>query len=561
MKNIVKLNIVILLITILFISNILPPIRAIAKVDALHLNKSSLSLEVGSSDSLKVTGTGKKVIWSSGNKTVASVSGKGKVKALSVGSTTITASVSGKKLTCKVTVTPLITLSKNNLSLDVGRHYLLSVTGSSKIVKWSSDNTSIAKVTTFGKVIGVSEGTATITANTEAKTLQCKVTVNNISFDKLDTPSPDYIISFPDQNFKDGLLKNNADLNGDGEISYAEACQVSQLFLFANNIQRLNGIEYFTNLTYLDIRNNNIEDISLLRYLYKLKCAGLTNNHLKASPLTEYEEDTMKTAALLRNNGCSVEGLELQIIDYDKSQSDNKPVYKVLFVYVMDIDAKATDVNGLQTNVKISLNDSDIVLFDEYRRMFEMYVEKLSNYAMDMQTSSYTTTKTLTEYGVGYSSIGKEYYIFASNISEIHKLAQNYDTVMVCAMYNNQVYHSATGLGIGGNGYGDAMIYFNRDMNYSEALDNMKENRYDGIYLTSLVHEFIHTVEGYSGYLGNQVWEFHSALGTYYDVTEELKCMSDYLIGTKMPNENRYGIPEEVWASPPSKTIRYKDKY
>jgi len=77
---------------------------AVAQAATIKINKKSLTLEVGQSKTLKITGTKKKGTWSSSKKSVATVSSKGKVTAKSKGTATITATVSGKKYTCKVTV-------------------------------------------------------------------------------------------------------------------------------------------------------------------------------------------------------------------------------------------------------------------------------------------------------------------------------------------------------------------------------------------------------------------------------------------------------------------------
>lgn len=76
-----------------------------SKAAAIKLNKTSLTLTVGSSSTLKVKGVkAKKVKWSSNKKYVATVTAAGKVKAKATGSATITAKVSKKKLRCKVSV-------------------------------------------------------------------------------------------------------------------------------------------------------------------------------------------------------------------------------------------------------------------------------------------------------------------------------------------------------------------------------------------------------------------------------------------------------------------------
>lgn len=77
------------------------------------ISNSSISLKIGKTKKLSIKNTTKKVTWSSSNKKVATVTKNGKVRAVSKGTATITATVSGKKYTCKVTVKALT--AKENL--------------------------------------------------------------------------------------------------------------------------------------------------------------------------------------------------------------------------------------------------------------------------------------------------------------------------------------------------------------------------------------------------------------------------------------------------------------
>ena len=90
------------LLILFLVINVMPVQSAYAAT--VKLNKTSITLNVGSSYTLKVTGTTKTVKWSSSDAKIASVSAKGAVKAIKKGSAKITAAVSGKKYTCKVTV-------------------------------------------------------------------------------------------------------------------------------------------------------------------------------------------------------------------------------------------------------------------------------------------------------------------------------------------------------------------------------------------------------------------------------------------------------------------------
>lgn len=73
---------------------------------SVKISKKKLTLTVGKSHTLKIKGTKNKVKWKSSAKKVATVSKKGKVKAIKAGKATITAKVKSKTFRCKVTVKP-----------------------------------------------------------------------------------------------------------------------------------------------------------------------------------------------------------------------------------------------------------------------------------------------------------------------------------------------------------------------------------------------------------------------------------------------------------------------
>ena len=170
---------------------------ATVSVTGVSLNKSSLSMTVGDTETLTATvtptnATDKSVYWSSSNTSVAAVSTSGVVTAKAAGTTTImvTTNDGGKKATCSVTVQAKeiavtgVSLDKTSLSMTEGEAYTLTATVSpanatNKSVTWTSSSNSVVTVSSTGVVTAKAAGTATITVTTVdgAKTATCAVTV------------------------------------------------------------------------------------------------------------------------------------------------------------------------------------------------------------------------------------------------------------------------------------------------------------------------------------------------------------------------------------------------
>lgn len=167
-------------------------------VTSLKLNKSNTTILVGNTEKLAGTispsnSTNKTITWTSSNPSVATVDSFGTISAKSVGTTTITASISGFKATCKVTVTYSlslkgISLNKTSLSIKEKNSEQLNViynpsNTTNRKITWKSSNTNVATVDSSGRVTALSVGTATITAvsNDGGYVATCKVTVEEIS--------------------------------------------------------------------------------------------------------------------------------------------------------------------------------------------------------------------------------------------------------------------------------------------------------------------------------------------------------------------------------------------
>ncbi len=87
------------------------------------------------------------------------------------------------------------------------------------------------------------------------------------------------IVNIPDANFKAALIAAGVDKNNDGEIQQSEAEMVDTLKVALKKITSLEGIEAFTNLSYLDCMMNELHFLHLSKNL-KLVYLSCEYDHL-----------------------------------------------------------------------------------------------------------------------------------------------------------------------------------------------------------------------------------------------------------------------------------------
>ncbi len=162
-------------------------------VTGVTLNKTTTVLVVGSTEQLSAIITpdnalNREVLWSSDNASV-SVTSSGLIRALAVGTATVTVTtVEGNfSASCVVTVTPVrvtgISLNKTTTSIGLGfteqlSALILPANATNKAVSWTSSSAN-ATVSEAGLVTAVSLGSATITATSDdgSFTASCLVSV------------------------------------------------------------------------------------------------------------------------------------------------------------------------------------------------------------------------------------------------------------------------------------------------------------------------------------------------------------------------------------------------
>lgn len=131
----------------------------------------------------------KTVTWETSDASIATVK-DGVVTGIVPGKATITAKAGGRQAACEVTVkkryVPVtdIILSDYELEVGVGKRdtiiaVVLPENADNKAITWISSDVKVARVVR-GIVLGISEGTAIITAETDDYSVDCVVTVKNV---------------------------------------------------------------------------------------------------------------------------------------------------------------------------------------------------------------------------------------------------------------------------------------------------------------------------------------------------------------------------------------------
>lgn len=166
-------------------------------ISGLSLSQTSVTLKVTEEFQLTATiypetATDKTVTWSSSNPEVTTVDATGKVTAISIGETIVTASCGAVKASCNIKVEPTaiqsISLSPSNWSGFDGESFTISasispVNATDKTLEWTSSDESIAVVDNNGNVniVGIGECIITVAATDgSGVTGTCAVTVNPI---------------------------------------------------------------------------------------------------------------------------------------------------------------------------------------------------------------------------------------------------------------------------------------------------------------------------------------------------------------------------------------------
>ncbi|SHL38482.1 hypothetical protein SAMN05444266_103153 [Chitinophaga jiangningensis] len=122
------------------------------------------------------------------------------------------------------------------------------------------------------------------------------------------------VVRIPDENFKNAIIDQGVDTNGDGQIQVSEAQKVTELYVTKSNVTSLEGIKSFTNLVDFGFGENQVKacDVSglkQLKFLYGFDnqlesintkgCDNLVNISCHKNKLKRVEIAHLKKLAIL----------------------------------------------------------------------------------------------------------------------------------------------------------------------------------------------------------------------------------------------------------------------
>ena len=191
------------------------------------------------------------------------------------------------------------------------------------------------------------------------------------------------IINFPDANFKNYLLlaiegsgittdiNNNSiilDANGDGEIQISEAAAVHYLRVgYNSDITNLTGVEYFTNLTSLEIYYTNVQSLnaSSLTNLIYLSCNNNAINSLNVDGLVNLKQLNCRDNDINSINLNQLTSLEALLCDNNSITSiDINGLLNLEQLYVGYNNLTSLSVQNCPQLITLWFNNNFILSFD-----------------------------------------------------------------------------------------------------------------------------------------------------------------------------------------------------
>ncbi|MFV9551165.1 T9SS type A sorting domain-containing protein [Algibacter sp. PT7-4] len=185
------------------------------------------------------------------------------------------------RLHCGSNQIETLDISANTLITDIQCHnngvlYELNIA--------NGNNSNINWMKAYGNSLSCIQIDAGFTPPADAGIYSQGWTKGNSAFYSEDCVALNQVVDIPDANFKSFLVNDSSiNINGDSDITMAEAQATTELIMNGTGIANLTGIEAFINLTRLDVPNNSLTTIDVSNNL------SLTRLHVGFNNLTSLD--------------------------------------------------------------------------------------------------------------------------------------------------------------------------------------------------------------------------------------------------------------------------------
>ena len=377
-------------------------------------------------------------------------------------------------------------------------------------------------------------------------------------------------VTINDLGLIEALSDNGFNISINGEFLPIDAIFVKELHAAEYRIHSIEGLEYFSNLEFIDLRGNFLTSLKPLTKIESLKVIKVANNRLNDSYL--YDSNTNSYVDELIKNGVQVHNyLYQQVSPTTKNEKNTNITWKTLIVIVKDVEIVKDE-----RLIKSSWVEGEI---NEAIKNVDIFYHAINHLVPDhvyVDVDIYVTNQLHQgDINVINMDSGPTYWLWPEHINEIkHKLDEYYSIIVLHQIENNDGY---AGLGFYNSGLriGSASVRYEifRDIE-NMLFETDKMEYYDKVnsnfmsYGTLvLIHEFIHGLEFYGIYgLNLQIWDLHDSAYHYDEMidtdygnfnfdrslTRDYLWYLGYLRGDINPaNPNQTGVVDDIWENPP----------
>lgn len=250
---------------------------------------------------------------------------------------------------------------------------------------------------------------------------------------------------------------------------------------------------------------------------------------------------------------------------YAKWIGENKHPYKILIVYVTELNAelRTTDkLNTIQVNYKMSETEYEICEMVTEKFNFELNDLAVADFVVD----EYFTTAPLTNENVQEVQVFGgiiDNRIWPSDIPEVQDKLDDYDSILVSFSMDDYFGDLSMCAGVATAQHG--IIHFDENLSSLVLRSEPFESLLDPLYhswdhfIDTYMHEFAHTIEQKV----NDIFEYHKVISTQDFETRQadpLKITKLYFLNKAVVDGKTVGIPYEFWEGKVA-TVHYEPTY